>query len=202
MLAHDLSGQTIAFGRMLRLRGDGPPVRFRTLLPLLAALGAAACAEVPIRGTVPAQRLDLSHVTLEPERARSMVNSYRASRGLRPLAIDANLTSAARRHSSDLSAHDRISHKGSDGSNPWQRVRQTGYSPQLAAENVGVGQRSFAEVMKGWMDSPGHNRNLLLPDATQMGVALVVNPASRNQTFWTLVLGKPRNPAIAAKPRS
>lgn len=174
-------------------------MKYLPLLPLLCALAAAGCAEAPVVKSSSAPRLTLSQVTLDADAALASVNRYRASQGLSALTIETKLTSAAQRHADDLSVHDRISHRGSDGSNPWDRVRQSGYKAKLAAENVGVGQRSFAEVLQGWKDSPGHNKNLLLPDATQMGVALVVNPASRNQTFWTLVLGTPAKTTIAAR---
>jgi len=136
-------------------------------------------------------RAALSQVTLKPETAQAMINGYRAKRGLAPLTLEKHLTRAALHHAKDLSNGDRISHTGSDGSDPWTRVRESGYRPQLAAENVGAGQRSFAEVLQGWKDSPGHNKNLLVADATQMGVALVTKAGSRYQTFWVLVLGNP-----------
>jgi len=166
-------------------------LKLRTAFSLLAVLALAACAEGPASNSVPSQRLALSQVTLEPETARRMINGYRAAHGLKPLQLEAKLTKAAKRHAQDLAHHDRISHQGSDGSDPWARARQTGYGPRLAAENVGAGQRSFTEVLQGWKDSPGHNRNLLLNDATHMGIALATSPNSRYQTFWTLVLGNP-----------
>ena len=39
-----------------------------------------------------------------------------------------------------------------------------GYNAKVAAENVGTGQASLDEVIKGWQQSPGHNKNLLLAD--------------------------------------
>jgi len=160
-------------------------------LPLLAAMALEGCAGIPIIKTIPVQQLPLVSISLNPEAARNMINSYRQQRGLRPLTLNNRLTQAARHHSSDLARGGRISHKGSDGSNPWTRIKATGYRAKLTAENVGAGQRSFTEVMQGWKKSPGHNKNLLLPDAVHMGIALEKNPNSRYQTFWTLVLGKP-----------
>ncbi|MGE0765790.1 MAG: CAP domain-containing protein, partial [Hyphomicrobiaceae bacterium] len=117
------------------------------------------------------------------------INAYRKQKGLRPLQLNAALTAAAKAHSRDLAKWDRISHFGSDGSNPWDRVKRTGYNAKLAAENVGTGQVNFEEVLKGWRDSPGHNKNLLLSDAEHMGIALVQEPKSEFKTFWTLVIG-------------
>jgi uncharacterized protein YkwD len=134
---------------------------------------------------------DFSQTRLDAERARELVNAYRKEKGLRPLKLQPALTEAARAHSQDLAKWDRISHFGSDGSNPWDRVKRTGYGAKLAAENVGTGQASFEEVMKGWRASPGHNKNLLLAEAEHMGIALVQDPKTEFKTFWTLVIGSP-----------
>ncbi|MCB1510310.1 MAG: CAP domain-containing protein [Hyphomicrobiaceae bacterium] len=134
---------------------------------------------------------DYSRTRLVASEALRMINSYRRKHGLRPLKLDVLLTKAAKAHSTDLAKWDRISHYGSDGSNPWDRVRRTGYKARLAAENVGTGQASLAEVFEGWRKSPGHNKNLLLRDATQMGIALVQDPKTEFKTFWTLVLATP-----------
>lgn len=134
---------------------------------------------------------DYSGTTLNAEQARDLINSYRKEKGLKPLRLDPALTNAAKAHSRDLAKWDRISHYGSDGSNPWDRVKRTGYNARLAAENVGTGQLDIAEVFKGWQESPGHNKNLLLKDAEHMGIALVTDGKTEFKTFWTLVLGAP-----------
>jgi len=134
---------------------------------------------------------DYSATALNADKARDVINQYRRDKGLKPLKLKSELTAAAKAHSRDLAKWDRISHYGSDGSNPWDRVKRTGYRARLAAENVGTGQIDFAEVMRGWRDSPGHNKNLLIADATHMGIALVQDPKTEFKTFWTLVVGAP-----------
>jgi len=134
---------------------------------------------------------DYTSTGLDPEKARDIINQYRHEKGLKPLKLNAELTAAAKAHSRDLAKWDRISHFGSDGSNPWDRVKRTGYNAKLAAENVGTGQITIDEVMKGWKESPGHNKNLLLSDAEHMGIALVHDPKTEFKTFWTLVLASP-----------
>jgi uncharacterized protein YkwD len=128
----------------------------------------------------------------DPVAALGMINEYRQSQRLKPLRLDPQLTQAAKRHSRDLARHDRISHYGSDGSSPWDRVVKSGYPARVAAENVGTGQASFTEVLAGWKASEGHNRNLLMSDATHMGLALVRDDATEFKTFWTLVVGAPK----------
>ncbi len=132
---------------------------------------------------------DYSGTRLDPDKARNLINAYRKEKGLKPLKLNTALTEAAKNHSRDLAKWDRISHYGSDGSNPWDRVKRVGYNAKLAAENVGTGQATIDEVMKGWKASPGHNKNLLLADAEHMGIALVQDPKTEFKTFWTLVIG-------------
>jgi uncharacterized protein YkwD len=134
---------------------------------------------------------DYSGTRLDAEKARDLVNAYRRQNGLRPLKLQPALTEAARSHARDLAKWDRISHFGSDGSNPWDRVKRAGYNARLAAENVGTGQITIDEVMKGWEASPGHKKNLLLPEAEHMGIALVQDPKTEFKTFWTLVIASP-----------
>jgi uncharacterized protein YkwD len=134
---------------------------------------------------------DYSKTQLDAEMARDLINAYRKEKGLKPLKLNPELTAAAKNHSTDLSKWDRISHYGSDGSNPWDRVKRTGYKARLTAENVGTGQIDFNEVMKGWKESPGHNKNLLMSDADHMGIALVQDPKTEFKSFWTLVIGSP-----------
>jgi len=129
--------------------------------------------------------------SFQPDQALALVNGYREDNGLAPLALDPKLKEAAHAHAQDLANNDRISHFGSDGSDPWERVERTGFDAKLAAENVGTGQLTFGELFREWKRSPDHNRNLLLPDATHMGVAVVRKPDTQFKTFWSLVVGAP-----------
>ena len=131
---------------------------------------------------------DYTGAVLNPEVALKLINDYRASQGLKGLRLDPRLTIAAKVQSRDLAKTDRISHYGADGSSPWDRVKRAGYSAKIAAENIGTGQATLEEVFKGWTQSPGHNRNLLLPGAHDMGIALVADPKTEFKTFWTLVV--------------
>jgi uncharacterized protein YkwD len=70
-----------------------------------------------------------------------------------------------------------------------------------AGENIAAGQDSLADVLAAWRRSPGHNRNLLLRGATEIGIAVAVAPESRYKTFWTLILAAPRGGgAVATMP--
>jgi uncharacterized protein YkwD len=186
----------VAVGSVTGAGKQASPVKLASLEPATADPARPAADKAP-RGSfekAPTGALsdrDYSRTALDPGLARDMINQYRAEHGLKPLKLSAELTAAAKMHARDLAKWDRISHYGSDGSNPWDRVKRSGFKARVAAENVGTGQVDFSEVMKGWRESPGHNKNLLLGDADYMGIALVQDPKTEFKSFWTLVLGSP-----------
>ncbi len=123
--------------------------------------------------------------------ALSLVNGYRKSKGLRPLTLNSDLTAAASALAADMASHDRLSHLGPEGANLDKRLNAAGYTYLLAAENVGVGQWSLAELIGEWKRNPLESQNLLLPGAKQMGIAFRYRPDTTLKTFWTLVVASP-----------
>lgn len=132
--------------------------------------------------------LDYSQTKLDKGKALHLLNNYRRQNGLRIVTLDARLNKAALRHAKDLAKHDRISHHGSDGSEPDKRISDAGYKWSFSAENVATGQNSFEETLQGWKESPGHNANLLAKDAAHVGFALVVNRKTGYKTFWVMTI--------------
>ncbi|MDA7946155.1 MAG: CAP domain-containing protein [Hyphomicrobiaceae bacterium] len=124
--------------------------------------------------------------------AQKMINAHRARHGLNALSVDSRLNAAAKAHSRDLARRNAISHRGSDGSYPKDRARRAGYNPRLASENVAVGYTNTADVIQSWKGSRGHNANLLRRGARHMGMGMVYRPNSGRETYWTLIIGKPR----------
>jgi uncharacterized protein YkwD len=119
----------------------------------------------------------------------SLINQQRQNHGLSPLAMVKTLTEAATRHSKDMAQHNFISHTGSDGSTPWDRMKEAGYAYYTAAENVAAGQPDVPAVFSAWMNSAGHRANMLNPDFCEMGFGHAVNPESTYTHYWTLTLG-------------
>lgn len=123
--------------------------------------------------------------------AVDLINELRRSQGLPPLTVSAELTQAAQIQAANLARTGTLTHVGPDGSTPLDRVRRAGYKPQMAAENIAGGQPTAIDAVRSWRESESHLRNLLLPDATQMGMAQVNDPRSAMRTYWALVLAKP-----------
>ncbi|MEU1027160.1 CAP domain-containing protein [Streptomyces mirabilis] len=120
-------------------------------------------------------------------RVVALVNSERGKVGCSPLTLNAKLSKAAQDHSADMASHQNMSHTGSDGSDPGQRITTAGYTWSAYGENVAFGYSTPEAVMAGWMSSPGHKRNILDCDFKEIGVGLA-QPGS----YWTQDFGAAR----------
>jgi uncharacterized protein YkwD len=129
---------------------------------------------------------------LEPaERVAALVeahNRVRAERGLPRLTVSPSLEDAARRHARDMADRRRMAHRGGDGSSPFRRMSDEGYRFARAGENVAMGQPTVEVVMRDWMHSPGHRRNIL-GTFTEIGAA---EATDRSGTpYWCVTFGTP-----------
>ncbi|MEV6655336.1 CAP domain-containing protein [Streptomyces sp. NPDC051219] len=120
-------------------------------------------------------------------RVLQLVNSERSKAGCSPVTLNAKLSKAALDHSKDMSAHTNMSHTGSDGSNPGDRITRAGYSWRTYGENVAYGYTTPENVMTGWMDSPGHKANILNCEFKEIGIGL-----AQPGNYWTQDFGTAR----------
>lgn len=119
----------------------------------------------------------------------ALTNQHRAAAGCPALTINAQLNAAAQRHSNDMATHDFMSHTGSDGSSPWDRMQDAGYSFSNAAENVAAGYASAEAVVTAWMGSEGHRANILNCNLREIGIGYAYNAASSYRHYWTQAFG-------------
>jgi uncharacterized protein YkwD len=115
-------------------------------------------------------------------------NRLRADAKLPPLVTSAKLQAAAERHAKDMAAHGKMAHMGSDHSDPIDRIKATGYQYRRAGENIAAGRFAIERLMKGWMDSPHHKRNIL-GSFSQIGVAYAT--AEDGKRYWCVTFGLP-----------
>jgi len=115
-------------------------------------------------------------------------NRLRADAKLPALAISPKLREAARVHAEDMASHGKMTHKGSDGSSAIDRITAQGYSYRRAGENIAAGHFTIDGLMKGWMDSPPHKRNIL-GSFSQIGVAYAT--AENGKRYWCVTFGLP-----------
>jgi uncharacterized protein YkwD len=104
------------------------------------------------------------------------------------LTWNAKLEAAALAHSNDMKAQNYFSHTGKDGSSAGTRITRQGYTWNTWGENIAWGYRDSAAVMKGWLESSGHCKNIMGKNFTEIGVAR----DGGTGTIWTMVLARPR----------
>ncbi|TMU24988.1 CAP domain-containing protein [Halomonas sp. ATBC28] len=108
------------------------------------------------------------------------------------LAWSCKLEAAAKSHSQDMAENDYFSHTDPEGAGIEQRVGNQDYVWQAVGENIAAGLISVSAVVEGWLDSPGHCRNIMNDAFTEMGMAKAEDSESRYSTYWTQTLGNPR----------
>lgn len=113
----------------------------------------------------------------------ALVNEARDLAGCKPLRVDDRVVEAAQGHSTDMAQRDYFSHTTPEGVDFAQRMRAAGY-PSPGGENIAMGQRSAEQVMKAWMNSDGHRRNILNCGFTTIGVGL-----DTRGWYWTQNFG-------------
>jgi uncharacterized protein YkwD len=148
------------------------------LLVLVAclAIGAPATAATTAH-TAPARQASAT-TTLE-RGVLAEVNALRRSRGLAPLRLSRQLSTAARTHSTAMARRGFFRHESADGSPFWQRVRRYyaagGYGHWSVGENLlwsspNVDARG---ALRMWLSSPPHRRTLLTREWREIGLSAV-----------------------------
>lgn len=91
----------------------------------------------------------------------NLTNAHRTAIGLKPLSLDMELTKAAQWHSEEMAKGDFMGHRDLKGRYPMQRVKElTKYGSTWIGENVAAGYVTSEEVHRGWLNSPGHKKNI------------------------------------------
>jgi uncharacterized protein YkwD len=139
-----------------------------------------------------------------------MISRYRAEHGEGRVVLDATLTRIAHEQAAGMAAKDQLDHDVIGGFN--SRISPAGAG--RAAENIAYGYDSFPKTLDQWINSSGHRRNLLLHDASRVGVASVKS-STTGRTYWAMVIAgdferpkerpkasKSSKEATVAKPKS
>lgn len=119
-------------------------------------------------------------------------NAERRTAGVPELAPDERLALAARQHAAEMARLNYFSHTSpSEGRRtPPERAAQAAFPFLIVGENIArMSSVDVAtDVTRGWMDSPGHRENLLLPDFTHVGFGTAKD--ARGQTVVVQVFGR------------
>lgn len=131
----------------------------RLLLAVLLTFAGAGCAQEDLH-----------------DELLAATNAARAEHGLAPLAPDRGLARAAAGHARELAERGVLTHASTDPSRrrPADRVARAGVELVEVGENLAAmsGADVVERTVAGWLDSPGHRRNLLNGAYTHVGHAV------------------------------
>lgn len=147
------------------------------IFPLMTSL-----AEGPTAQTDP--------ITQTEQTLLNRINEIRASHGLHPLTLSAQLNQAADVHVADMQAHGNRSHRGMDGSSYNDRISRTGYAANRTNEAIGWGYNMERQI-SWWLNSPVHRPILLSAEYTEVGVGYLGEPGREWGHWWVLDFASP-----------
>jgi len=99
-------------------------------------------------------------------------NRERAAQSLPALHWDETLAAAARKHAHRMAFYNLVEHQLSGEPDLQVRLTEAGARFGAFAENIAVASNA-GMIHSGWMDSPGHRRNILNPNLNAIGIAAV-----------------------------
>jgi uncharacterized protein YkwD len=142
--------------------------------------GARACDAGESWGV---RRDDLAHAVAR------IVNEYRIRIGVRPLRLLPSLTRSATWKAQHMAHFHYFGH--SDPAPPVsrsvpQRLAACGFG-SAGSENIAYGYGTALAVVRAWLRSPGHRRNIELAGWKYMGVGAA--KSRRGDTFWAQNFG-------------
>lgn len=100
----------------------------------------------------------------------TLVNKERAAAGLKPVSGLDSLHKVAATKATDMRTNNYFSHTSPTYGSPFDMMKSFGITYNVAGENIAMGQKTPEEVMKAWMNSPGHKANILNANFNYIGV--------------------------------
>jgi uncharacterized protein YkwD len=112
------------------------------------------------------------------------MNALRREHGLAPLRLSAGLTSAARKHSTDMATRGYFSHTSANGFSFDRRIAR--FYPMGHKRYWSVGENLLwsspnvepARALDMWLNSPEHRKNMLTARWREIGLAAVHVPSA------------------------
>jgi uncharacterized protein YkwD len=125
-----------------------------------------------------------------------LTNIERAAAGLSPFSSDTKLREIAALHSEDMLTNEYFEHEDPAGCSSPCRATNAGYRWRAIGENIYMmsgyslnATKMAAQVVAGWMDSPGHRANILGTSFVESGVGVAIEG---KDVYVTAVYGKER----------
>lgn len=107
------------------------------------------------------------------EKVLYLINQKRTQFNLPPLTLSQELSEAATKKASDMFVNSYWAHVSPTGVSPWTFITSSGYQYLYAGENLAKDFNTAEEVVNAWMNSTSHRDNILKPEYSDIGLAVM-----------------------------
>lgn len=160
------------------------------LVLAFAALVLTACGALPGNSDLE-DAVVLTDQNVDKSQMLSMINSYRKQNGLPALKHDPELDAVSQKMARHIAERDSMDTWAHSAFGLSQRLDKAGYRNYAGAENLGAGYADLPAAFRGWQGSSGHNKNLLNPYVTRVGIARTNRNNGKWRNFWVMTLSRP-----------
>jgi hypothetical protein len=130
-----------------------------------------------------------------------LISNFRVSHGLARVTTDSTLNRIAQEQAKAMAAKGVLDHDVAGSFNSRMAPSQSG----RAAENIAYGHDSFTKTLDQWINSSGHRKNLLMREASRVGVASAKSSIN-GRTYWAMVIAgdydQPKRVAAKTAPKA
>lgn len=150
------------------LKGD-TAVRKKEVWFLFSFIFLSACL---VAGLVYSKTLSAEQIAANEDAVIALVNEARAKAGVPPVVKNEALLPVANLRAEEIT--EKFAHERPDGSAWKTAFDEFGIESEYRGENLAYGQKTPEAVVKAWMNSTGHRKNILNARFTDMAVGYYV----------------------------
>jgi len=137
---------------------------------------------------------------LSREAIVTLTNRERTSNGLMDLAENDLLHSIAEERARDMLEKNYFAHISPTGEQASDVAQRIGYRYKIIAENIASGTFfTNQKIVNGWMQSPGHRKNILSPAIKEIGVSVMKGRMGGKETWVAVQIFGLQSPVVSTK---
>jgi hypothetical protein len=204
-----VAGKVVVFRKVLTPEKGGTG-KYLLLLAVILAFGLIALTRFQMSGdNAPFRGPRVPDIALPPSSSAALTgpgiivstNKARAEiAGLPPLTENEQLNTIALARLRDMFEKQYFAHDSPTGEGVTEVAQRVGYHYKIIAENIAYGGfKGDQKIVDGWLQSPGHRKNILSDDVSDIGVAVAKGKFKGEETWIGVqVFGLPSPPVDGA----
>ena len=145
--------------------------------------------------------LDKFLASLTEDLIIEQINPIREENGYLKLNSSRKLNLAAQMKAEDMLERQYFDHVGPEGESPWSWLNKVDYNFAAAAENLAIHASNPKSLVRAWINSPTHAKNILNGYFTEVGIGIANGEMEgRKTTVVVMFLGRevPENVYLAS----